>query len=293
MPDDRKLPFSRRATEPSVTAYGAARRDPRATIQPTGEEHFPEEPATSSETPDAKQRSSRRGEPTMLDLMQAIEGIKSSFNRELGDVKRELRMHAEEIEVLRKAPRSLSPVPALGAVGRTSPPVASPGNPSDVLVPVRSKLPSMTGDPQIDGARLKALEADAADDSLRYRSLADTVHDMQVSFKQLESAVKAQPVAAEKAAEKVATVAVATTAEQTSSIERMLTNKTFTNLVYMVAALFVGLFAQTLANRALTKGDTEKTAEVVAEKAAKEVARDTKPTVVIVREHDTEKDAAP
>lgn len=281
--------FSRRPTAPSRTAV----RDPRATIQPTGE-RAPAPPDTPNETPDSKQRaSSRTAMPTNLDLLEAFNGGFSRLAGELGDVKRELRDQDERLKVVEKAKRSYSPVPALGAVSLTSPPLASPGNPGDVLVPVSARTTSMTGDPVIDAQRLKALEADQTEDSLRYRSLAAETAEQNRRLAMLESAIKAQPVAAEKAAEKVAEKA----AEQTTAIERLLKDKTFTAFLYGIAALVIGLTAQTLAARALSKGDTEKTAEVVAEKAAKEVARDTKPTVVIVREHDandpTTKDAAP
>lgn len=282
--------FSRRPTAPSMAA---TRRDPRQTIQPTGKDSPPAAPDTPPETPESKSRSSRRTElPTTLDIMQAVEQMGSTFARGLADLAREQRDHGNRLKALEDdRKRSLSPVPALGAVDMTSPLVANPGNPGDVLVPVPARVPSMTGDPAVDAARLKALEADATEDSMRYRSLAAETAEQNRRLALLESAIKAQPAAAEKAAAVVAAKAE----EQTSALERMLTNKTFANLVYMLVALFVGLVAQTLASRALTKDaaaeGAKQGAEVGAKQGAKEAAADAKPSVVIVR--DREKESTP
>ena len=87
--------FSRRPTAPSRTAV----RDPRQTIQPTGEHRAPRPPDTPAETPDSKQRaSSRTAMPTNLDLMQAFNAGFGRLASELGDVKRELRDQDERLK---------------------------------------------------------------------------------------------------------------------------------------------------------------------------------------------------
>lgn len=262
--DDDK-PFSRRDTAPSVHAQRSAPRDPKATLQPGSDSGrvFAKPAATLA---DLDERQAMR----MVDLSNTLRNDLAERDRKFDEKLERHRVEVDQriIEIAAQRPPTVPPASPTA-------PLLNPANPNDVLIAMpATRAPSMTGDPAIDAERLRAAEQS---DSMRLRSLTEVTGEQNKILSRVESAIKAQPVAAKEVAKEVAEVAAATSKEQTTAIERLLKDRNFTNLIYTLVALFVSSAVGVIANRISTKD--------VVHTETKEVVKDAaKPTVIIVKD---------
>lgn len=299
--------FSHRKTAPSGTAVPGYPRglmpravDPKKTIQPTGEERPPFNAHDARRESEAQTKRDEEEDPisSMIDGVLPKDPVTAVMFKQLNRIARAqatlattTMAHDKAIKDLQAgAPtRYVSPLPrsyGTGAVSMSTPPMANPDREGDVLIAMRTKVPSFHGE-ETDDERADRLEKEVQQGNAKVGSLTLALENLQVQVANMQKAAPAVAVAAGAAAGEAATKAA------TSEISRVLTNKNFTTAAATIATVIASIFGAS-AYQSHRQDQTAKEQTEHVERAAKEGAKEAKtdgPNVFIV--HDGQVQAAP